>query len=318
MTNLSKVNNDLKDIESCLQNEALELRTRLKRGRLLSRILLRLLNRAQHSQVKRSIDRLEQLSGMKFPELTDYQIEYLYRIAYSKAEEFFGRFGNKSPFQKNGLEKDLTLLLMDQFKDDDSSEVIPAIEAGSRLLVGQIPVIGVFVPDILLIGRSPAKGFVATNFEVDGKVHEYLKSEKDELMESCLSELGIFTVRVKANQVHQTYSSPDCVDHNRIFVQKVIEQIKSRQAYEVEQSDLLIKRIKIFTIACWLRPDEIESLLVGRFGEGLNLEAYISLEYYKPYRPKWIRGAKRLLSVLSKLSTGISAKKLYEKQTTPQ
>ncbi|MBX9767900.1 MAG: hypothetical protein K2X47_11565 [Bdellovibrionales bacterium] len=314
MFKLEKINNELEDVisrDKDIQIEVQSIRTRLKKGRLLFRALLRRFDRHRHSQIEASLAELELLSGLRFQELTEYHVEHLYRISYSRSEEYFARFSTRSPFQKNGFEKDLTLYLLEQFMGDDSVETVPAVQPGSRFLIDQIPVVGIFVPDILLIGRSPLNGFAATNFEVDGKVHDYLKAVKDELMEVCFAEIGIFTVRIKTHQVHRTNAAEDCANFDRTFVQNLVTQIKKRKPYDECQVRNLVSRMKLLTIACWLQPEEIDSLISSRFGEDFNLQNYISLEYHKPYRPKWIRGAKRILRVISRLTNGIKVKTIY-------
>lgn len=311
MINLVKINNDDKDIisrDKDLQSEIKSLKERHARGIILFHLLNRRERRHQNAHIGNCIDQLELKTKLSFPRLTTEQIDYLFKIAYSNAERYFNRYGQNSPYQKNGREKDATIFFQNELSELESFSITPAVGSKTRRLLEDIPLIGLFVPDLLLIGREWVKGMPIVCIEIDGKPHEILKAVKDGFMETELRKLGVLTVRVKADQVHLTRATDNHLDFDRNYMGTIADGLKKANICSEELLEQTTRRIMLYTISMWLDVDSIDRRILNEFGINPHLRDHLTLEHFKSYRPDWVRGAKKRHKIRNTLSNGLKAK----------
>lgn len=276
-------------------------------------ILVRRHKRRSHSQVRLAFDDVERITGLTFPELTTEMIELLNSIADKKAREYYcSQYPGRSPLEKNGKEKDLTIFLDQELSGLRGIKLVPWVEPNSRKLMGAVPIVGIYCPDLIVLGIG-STGKAATIIEVDGIIHDTEKGTKDAMFDAAMRALGFDLIRIPASKVHKDRPDMDSADFDRKLCWRMAEEMKLyRRSSKVKVAKLLLK-IKLLNIATWLSVKQIDHLIKTKFGIDFRLLDSIKIEFFRKNKPKWVKGARRLLDIRSPiLSNGVNAKSVKQ------
>ncbi|MGE4131603.1 MAG: hypothetical protein AB7F86_08180 [Bdellovibrionales bacterium] len=273
-----------------------------KRCNVIYQLLERRRKRRTHSQIKKSIDRLESLTGFEFAELTDDMIDHLSSIAEDVARDRYARqYPDGNPLIKNNKEKDLTIFMDRELAHIGRIKVTPWVEPNTRRLMEKIPIVGPYCPDLIIYGLG-RNGEAATYIEVDGRIHDTEKGSKDASFDQFLTSIGFYAIRIPAHKVYLTRPDSDSCDFDRGLCAKVVDEIKNYRIASESEIHALQTRVKLVNIATWLSLAQIDHIIREKFKVEFHLADYLKLEFYKANAGKWTKGAKSLFKLTPKLS----------------